>query len=182
MTQETKKLGAFPYVIAGISFIPLIGVLFGVAAIVWGLVTNKQGGKKLAIIGSLGILFTIVIYSSLYYFGFVHRGGVYDELRERLAITQANQTLQAIEFYKVRYGNYPESLAQVTNALPAESLASIYDPTSEARGKLTEFYYQLINADQYYLLSVGPDNQPFTEDDILPSIQPGGGLGYTVKQ
>jgi hypothetical protein len=53
--QKQEKLGAFPYVIGGLSFIPMLGVLFGVIAIIWGLVTKKLGGKKLAIVGACGI-------------------------------------------------------------------------------------------------------------------------------
>src|SRR5208283_1587576 len=81
MTEEEKhKLVGFPYVIGGLSFIPVIGVLFGIIAIIWGLVTKKLGGKKLALIGTAGIAFTVVLYSGLFYFGVMQRGGVYDEL------------------------------------------------------------------------------------------------------
>jgi len=34
MNEGKPKLGAFPFVIAGISFIPLIGILFGIIAII----------------------------------------------------------------------------------------------------------------------------------------------------
>ena len=47
MSEEVKKLGAFPYVIGGgLSYIPLIGLFFGVVSIIWGLATDKKGGKK----------------------------------------------------------------------------------------------------------------------------------------
>jgi len=68
MSDEQEKLGAFPYVIGGVSFIPGIGIIFGIIAIIWGLVTKKLGGKKLAIIGACGISFSIILYVSLSYF------------------------------------------------------------------------------------------------------------------
>ena len=34
MDEQQEKLGTFPFVIGGMSFIPLIGVLFGLVAIV----------------------------------------------------------------------------------------------------------------------------------------------------
>ena len=40
--QPQDRLGAFPYVLGGLSFIPAIGVVFGVSAITWGLVTKKD--------------------------------------------------------------------------------------------------------------------------------------------
>lgn len=65
-TDSSEKLGTFPYVIGGMSFIPLIGILFGFVAIVWGLVTKKQGGKRLAAIGAGGILeFAMKVYSAV---------------------------------------------------------------------------------------------------------------------
>jgi len=96
-TDSSEKLGTFPYVIGGMSFIPLIGVLFGLVAIVWGLVTKKQGGKRLAAIGAGGIGFSFVLYGALFYFGFAQRGGVYDDLRVKLAQTSINSLVPSIE-------------------------------------------------------------------------------------
>ena len=76
-------LGGFAYVLGGLSFIPALGVVFGASAITWGLVTRKQGGRRLACIGAAGIACTVVMYGALFYFGFMQRGGVYDDLRLR---------------------------------------------------------------------------------------------------
>ena len=100
MNKEQKKLGNFPFVIGGISFIPLIGIIFGGIAIIWGLLTKKLGGKKLAIIGFSGICFSFILYGSLYYFGFKQRGGVYDDLRDKLNQKTINSLVQSIEFFK----------------------------------------------------------------------------------
>ena len=46
------------------------------------------------------------------------------------------------------------------------------------------FYYELTtDGASYYLLVPGPDDKPFTNDDILPSIsnQEPGKIGYRVK-
>ena len=71
MEYERKKLGAGAYVIGGLSFIPLIGVIFGIISIIWGLATNKSGGKILAVIGTLGILSTVITYGWAFYEGFI---------------------------------------------------------------------------------------------------------------
>lgn len=71
MAEDKLRLGGFPYVIVGLSFIPFAGVLFGIIAIIWGLVTKKLGGKKLAVVGAIGIVCTIIIYTCLFYFVFM---------------------------------------------------------------------------------------------------------------
>ncbi len=185
MNDEKEKLGAFPFVIGGISFIPLLGVLFGIVAIIWGLVTKKSGGKKLAIIGACGIAFTVILYSSLFYFGFMQRGGVYDELRGQLAESTLTTVVQAIEFYKTQNGHYPDSLATLQASLPENSMVFVFDPTHIEMGSDQRYYhYELQGDSNYYLLGVGVDGEPYTADDLLPSIelQPNSGIGLLVHE
>jgi hypothetical protein len=40
------------------------------------------------------------------------------------------------------------------------------------RDKLEFFYYELVDEAHYYLLGVGADGQPFTDDDLLPPLWP----------
>ncbi len=62
MNVKSKKHGAFPFVLAGISFIPLIGVLFGIICIAVALIARKSNSLLLGILGGSGILVTVVIY------------------------------------------------------------------------------------------------------------------------
>jgi hypothetical protein len=166
-----EKLGTFPYVIGGMAFIPLIGLIFGLVAIIWGLVTYKRGGKLLASIGAGGIGFTVLIYGALFYFGFAQRGGLYDDLRIKLAQTTINSLVPSIEFYKTQNSSYPESLKVLHEFLPKESLVSVFDPTVVEFGKQPRyFYYERIGDDHYYLRGLGPDGKPFTVDDIVPQF------------
>ncbi len=169
--MEKERLGTFPYVVGGLSFIPLIGIIFGIVSIIWGLVTTKIGGKKLAFIGMGGIAFTIIIYSSLFYFGFKQRGGVYDDLRSKMAESNLVQVVQAIEFYKVQHGAYPSSLEMVEKSLPKNSMVFFFDVTDmQINNKPRYYHYKLIDENSYYLLGLGTDNQPYTADDLLPNI------------
>jgi len=180
--MQKEKLGAFPYVIGGLSFIPLIGVIFGIVAIIWGLVTSKLGGKKLALIGTGGILFTIIIYSTLFYFGFQQRGGVYDDLREKMAKSNLVQVVQAIEFYKVQKGIYPENLEEVEKSLPKNSMVFFVDVTDiDGIGEPKYYYYERIDDKHYSLLGVGKDKKPFTSDDIIPSVEMSEGSKVGLK-
>jgi len=172
MSEEQKKLGAFPFVISGVSFIPGIGVIFGIIAIIWGLVTKKLGGKKLAIIGACGIGLNIIIYSSLFYFGFVQKGGVYDDLRVQLSKNTITSLVQTIEFYKTRNGQYPESLEVLHKSLPENSMVFVHDPTHVQMGGEQRYYhYELKDQNHYYLLGIGQDEMPYTSDDILPNVE-----------
>ncbi len=184
MAEEQQKLGALPYVIGGLSYIPVIGIPFGVIAIIWGLVTKKLGGKKLALIGTGGISFSVILYFALFYFGFVQRGGIYDELRGKLAESTITSVVQAIEFYKIQNGKYPESLEVLHKSLPKDSMVFVFDPSDiRMRGEPRYFYYELVDKNHYYLLGVGADGEPFTADDIVPKVEVGSGskVGLLIK-
>ena len=183
--ETDEKLGGFPFVIGGLSFLPLVGIPFGIVALIWGITTKKLGGKKLALIGSLGIISTVVLYGGLFYFGFAKRGGVYDDLRTKLAQNSLNSVVQAVEFYKVQHGSYPESLKALQESLPKDSMIFVADPTDiKFSGTPRYFYYERVGADHYYLRGVGPDGLPFTSDDILPQVQltPGSKLGLLIER
>jgi hypothetical protein len=179
-----EKMGASAYVVGGLSYIPLIGVIFGVVAIVWGLTTKKTGGKRLAVIGSGGIGFTVLLYGALFYFGFMHRGGIYDELRGTLAQSMLDSLVQSVEFYRVQNGSYPESLKVLQESLPKDSFTSTFDPTEVKFGQPRQFFYERVGADHYYLRGVGADGQPFTTDDIVPRISstPKSKLGLLIER
>ena len=183
-SHKTESIGGFAYVVGGLAFIPLVGVLFGIAAIVWGLSTDKSGRKLLIALGAGGIAFTTILYGSLFYFAFGQRGGVYDDLRAKLAQSSLNSLVPMVEFYKIQNGRYPESLDELQQSLPKEGFVSVYDPSIGAFStRPQQFYYQRTDTDHYYLRSVGPDGKPFTEDDIVPQIAltPGGKIGLLVK-
>ena len=183
MTDQKESLGALPFVIAGLSFIPLIGIIFGIFVIVWGLVTTKSRGKVLALVGVVGILFSIFLYGSLFYFGAVQRGGIYDELRSTLAQTTLNSAVQQVEFYKLQYGEYPESLEILKKSYPPTAMVFVNDPTDVNFTKSRNFFYEKIDSDHYYLLGVGQDGQAFTKDDVLPKIllTPKSKIGLVIK-
>lgn len=185
MSDENEKLGTLPFVLGGLSFIPLIGVIFGIITLIWGATTSKVGGRKLAMIGASGIAFTFIIYGSLFYFGVMQRGGVYDELRAQLGETTLTSLVQAIEFYKVQTGKYPENLEILRESLPENSLVFVFDPTDvQTGGEQRYFHYALEGDSSYYLLGVGPDGVPYTSDDLIPKmeISPNSNIGLLIHK
>ncbi|MGD0899988.1 MAG: type II secretion system protein GspG [Thermoguttaceae bacterium] len=164
-----RTAGCLAYAIGGASFIPLIGVVFGIIAIVWGILRRVP---SLMILGIGGILFTIAVYGALFYFGFCQRGGVYDKLRAQMAVTMLNGAVKEVEYYKLQHGHYPSSLRDLDTKDP-NKLPTVFDPTFIERKGTNDpyFYYELDpSGTSYFLRSVGRDGIPFTADDILPSI------------
>jgi hypothetical protein len=153
-------------IFSGLSFIPMIGVLFGSISIFISLFNFKRF-KILFILGLSGILFTIIIYSTLNYFGNVHRGGVYDELRVEMNHYLLNEIKREIGNYECKYGAYPERLNDV---LLVNDHLAIKDPVlhyaKDYQGD-SLFYYKLSD-DGYELFSIGFDGIPYTSDDIHP--------------
>lgn len=185
--NEKEKLGCAPYAIGGASFIPLLGVPLGLVAIVWGLVKIKAGGVKLAIIGACGILFTIALYGTLFYKGFVEEGGIYDDLKGQMAQSLVNDLIKNIEYYKLENGHYPKKLEEL---LPEKqnqaSFTFIYEPFMRLNNLQPKpFNYGVIDGgEHYYLFSSGPDGVPGSTDDIYPIVSEEGmeRIGYRINE
>jgi len=82
--------------------------------------------------------------------------------------------VKSIEFYKITKGQYPDSLLELQASLGQESFTSIYDPTAtrtlksfDAKERPTFFYQLTDDKTHYYLLGVGADQKPFTNDDLI---------------
>ena len=166
---QSTPLGVATFVVAVLSFVPFFGFVFGTVGVIWGAVRRSW---LLTALGAGGILFNVLLYGCLFYFGFHQRGGVYDGLRTQLAVTMLNSAVKDIEFYKLQHGHYPANLSEL-DTTDIHKFPSVIDPTSIQRGKSfnKHFFYELDPTGRtYFLRSVGPDGIPFTADDILPSL------------
>lgn len=143
------------WVLGILSFIPLIGVVFGIIAIVIGSIKHRKGP---IILGSAGILFTALIYGAIFYFGFVANKGVYADLKSRLTIQVMGNDAGQILIYKNKYGNLPERLSDVSKS---ENMIFGVDPWN------IEMLYTKKSEEVFELRSAGPDKVMQTEDDIV---------------
>lgn len=185
MPGDSKTLGAFPFILAGMSFIPIIGVLFGIVTVCWGLATSRLDGKKLAMTGAGGICFTFLLYGGLYYFGFKQREGTNDSLRTNMAQGDLNSLVKDVEFYRLTKGQYPESLDELQKSLPKNSfdLAFMYDPRVIQRaGSNKQFFYKRVDQGHYYLRGVAPDGNPFSPGALVPQIAGAANIGLLATQ
>ena len=105
--------------------------------------------------------------------------GVYDGISTKMRGSTINQLVEALELYKTQNDFYPDSLKTFKKSLPDNSHVWVYDPPyNNSESGPRYFYYKLVDDKHYYLLGVGPDNLPFTNDDIVP-MEPLGMEGKT---
>lgn len=164
-------LGVISIVLGGISFIPGLGILFGFGAIVLGIIDIKKSKNKFALIGVvlgiLGILFSILLYGSIFYF--IYRGGgPFEEIGVQVVKERLPSAAYMIESYKARYGEYPESLEVFDDSTPFFDHIAVMKFRQFSGDPL--FYYERKDG-HYYLFSMGVDRVPFTSDDILPEFK-----------
>jgi hypothetical protein len=65
------------------------------------------------------------MFSSLYYFGVIQRGGIFDRLSVHMAESELTTIVRELEYYKIQNGRYPDSLKHLDTK---NSFVSIYDP------------------------------------------------------
>lgn len=164
MTTNIKS-GKHLYGRGWLGLIPLVGGFVGFGLIVLGFFKYKD--KKLILIGFAAFLFTVVIYSSLFYYG-----AYSDDAAKQFAQTSQeflNSLVKDIEIYKQQNSVYPDSLEQL---LQDNKLVIIHDPLLSRRPgtKNTKFNYKR-NGDSYILFSSGLDRIPNTKDDIYPTVK-----------
>jgi len=155
-----------PYLIGLICIIPLIGAFVGFGLLMYGIFKYKD--KWLTIIGACGIAWTVLVYSTSLYqleYGIQSQKGF-----AQISQMQINKLMKDIEFYKLKYGTYPDSLEQISKE---DQMAWINDPLQSLKfnKKGGKFNYQKVG-DHYYLFSSGIDGIPNTKDDIYPQVAP----------
>ena len=172
-TEEKKKHGVGAFILAGISFIPLIGIFTGIICIVIAVVGKKSNSKLLGGLGFAGIMFSVILYGSLFYKMF--NDEEFSKGFEVHAVSAMTSLVRHIEYYKLQYGYYPESMQALRENLKEGEMVFSFDMSGpiNMNGQQRDFYYEVINGGANYLLfGIGQDATPFTADDIFPLIDP----------
>ena len=98
-----------PYLLGLLCLIHLVGAFVGLGLLLYGLLKYKD--KWLSVIGAAGILWTIIVYSTLFYAG--THASVFTKGFEEISQMQLNSLVKNVEFYKLQHGQYPDSLKQL---------------------------------------------------------------------
>lgn len=152
-----------PYLLGLLCLIPLVGAFVGLGLLLYGLIKYKD--KWLSIIGAVGILWTILVYSTLFYAG--THASVFKKGFEDISQMQLNSLVKNIEFYKLEHGRYPDNLKQL---LDDDKLAPINDAAQGMNTKGESYYNYEKIGDKYLVFSSGQDGIPKTKDDLFPQI------------
>jgi hypothetical protein len=165
MPENRPKVPLAVYLIGILGIIPLIGAIVGFVLIILGIAAYRNW--KLIVIGGAGIMWSVLIYGSLFYFGFFSDWG----RRGFASIAQQFLTDDAreIEFYGIEHGEYPDSLAQLNKQ---NHMIMYGDPTQNFFKKKNNYFQYEKRGDHYTLYSLGPDGIAHTQDDIYPIIPP----------
>ena len=177
--METKRKAPLLLIIfSALSFIPMVGVFFGIISIIIGL-SNFTRLKLIFILGASGIGLTILIYGSLFFVQHeLEKSGTFDKLRTQSTEMFLNNLTIELQNYKCKYGRYPDSLEEVsklnsmiviTDIFNQNNAKNKFDKQKETlNDKKSGNYFYKLEKDSFILFSVGKDGKPFTEDDILP--------------
>ena len=66
--NENEKLGKAPFIIAWMSFIPVLGVFCALIAIMIMLSTEKEGKKRLSVIALVGFAYSVIVFTIFAYY------------------------------------------------------------------------------------------------------------------
>jgi hypothetical protein len=163
MQNHTIQKSKPPYLLGLLCLIPLVGAFVGLGLLLYGLIKYKD--KWLAVIGAAGILFSVIVYSSLFY-GMKH-ASIFKQGFSDISQMQLNSLVKNIEFYKLQHGQYPDSLQQL---LDDDKLAPTTDAIQLNQGRQNNNYNYQRLGDKYVLFSSGEDGIPKTKDDLFPQV------------
>jgi hypothetical protein len=152
-----------PYLLGLLCLIPLVGAFVGLGLLLYGLLKYKD--KWLSIIGVAGILWTVLVYSSLFYAG--KHASIFQKGFEDISQMQLNSLVKNIEYYKLTHGHYPDRLERLQED---DKLAPINDAAQGMNTKETVYYNYEKIGDKYSLFSSGRDGIPNTNDDLFPQV------------
>jgi hypothetical protein len=181
--SDSEAVGCLGFGVGFLSFIPGVGVIFGIIGLIWGLKTKNKFLKYSVLIS---LLFNILFLSYTYYKQSIEVGGEWDATRALVAKQVMYKLVDKIERHKEKNIFYPKSLKTVAYSLPKLEQGLIFDPTlwhdsSNRELDLTKeenfFYYEILNVNEgFHLRARGRDGVFGTEDDVL--IEPVPNTGF----
>jgi hypothetical protein len=154
-----------PYWLAVFCLIPVLGFFAGILILILGLIKYKN--KLFPILGGIGIALNITI-CTMFIYQAVKKWHPFRDSFSMVSEMQLETLVKDIEYYKVKNGQYPDSLPQLRKS---DKTVSIHDPLqTEWSGPNARYNYKKIG-EKYTVFSSGPDGIPGTKDDIYPNIE-----------
>ena len=164
------KKPAWPLLlVAGLSFVPGLGLFFAAAAVTWALISDRPRAKLGLAIAATGALLNLA--GSFFVVLTMQHGEAFARIEAQQTREDLSKLVVALEDYYGRAGRYPPNLRVLVGTPIPTRLINIYD---QAPGlfRIPRVYEYHLSADgeSYDLFSVGPDAVPHTADDIRPEL------------
>ena len=157
------------------SIIPIAGLVVGMLLLRKGIILKD---RFLLFIGVFGILLTSGFFlGGLFYSKYSDVG---KKERVELAQMSINSVMRDIEYYKLQYGAYPDSLQELKFV---DNEVFIMDPLSQKgifSSKLDLLQYKKIDSSHYTVFSAGLDQTRNTSDDVYPFVINSGKSGLVI--
>ena len=167
--RQTKR--AWPlFLLAGASFIPGFGVLFGAAAVTWALVSDRPRALVAAGLGAAGA-FLNMLGGGLLVWRLGANNPAYAAGRAGRARRDLGKLVIALETYQREQGRYPARLDAFTQLPYSLRLVNIQDFSAGVFSRPRQYHYDLAPDGQTYtLFGVGADGRAGTTDDVFPDL------------
>lgn len=166
------------FAVSALGFVPVVGLVFGLIGVCWGLMSERPRAIRAAVVGALAMVFNLGACVALGMWAIREQSGDVS-FGTHMARQEMIAVVEALERYHGRHARYPDSLVALRNETFKLTDNELYD-TGISIFELRRYYRYRPAADRqgYRLFSAGPDGRPGTADDIHP-VLPDSLLGRT---
>ncbi|MES1259670.1 MAG: type II secretion system protein GspG [Gemmatimonadota bacterium] len=157
------------FVVAGLGFLPFLGIFFGAAGATWGLISSRRKAMLAALIAASGALLNIggIVAFTIYNSSTPAAG----EAKREFARHSMVGIVSALDAYHEKEHAYPFALDSLPSYHGFGNHVLLIDQTAGPFHGNPEYQYRVApDGESYDLFAVGKDNKPGTADDIRPVL------------
>jgi hypothetical protein len=170
-TQNPKPKSPAPlYVLAGTSFIPVLGLVLGAIGLTWGLLSSRPNAIRAGVISAVGAMLNFVGLFALGFYLASGDGEITARAQEIAVQQDLVKIVRALEEYHEETGAYPAALTDLQRRPAVLRTLNLFDHTGGVFRPRVYEYELSRDGTTYDLFSVGRDGEAGTEDDIRPVL------------
>jgi hypothetical protein len=163
---QNKKIRKF-YYLSLLCLFPGLGIIVGIILGCYAIFKFKSIKLFLTIVITTTVGVFLIIVDNYYLKQDQMYGKDTEKLFYKLAASELDEITKNLEHYKLKHGDYPDSLQQLEAENPFLSIKDPLLARNPDAHKFLYFYYKKTAAG-YSLFSSGIDGIPNTKDDIYP--------------
>lgn len=155
------------FLLAGLSLIPVFGVLAGFVVACWGLLTDRPRGILAAALGGAGAILNVAVLAVVG-MSMMRDSPTFKGVALGIARVELDTLAAHLETYRSEHGRYPTALTDLPRTLP-RGLPLIDHSQSLLNTTAMYQYRPSSDGQDYHLAGAGPDGVSDTPDDLLRS-------------